>query len=1686
MTNANIKVYQDSNLEFGKIYCYRVRAYNTAGDSNYSEEFCVSTLATPVLSYPNNNATVNKNSVTLKWQSVEKAEAYALNVGKSCGGIEILDAETNGVTVNPEMKVSNLANGTYYWQAIAFNDTYSGLSDFSGCRSFEINVPPIDTVPPEVVNTNPANGESAALITDTITVTFSENIQPGTLSVLIVDENANSIPINKVTINGKILTISLKSALNYETEYAVGINAGAVKDLAGNSNSKYKWAFITKALEVLPSPALVSPVNDSIDISTTPTLKWSSVENAKGYTVQVSKDSNFGTINFNTVVNTTSVQIVPDLIKNTKYFWRVFTFNNQNKPGPWSEVWNFTTTSASSGSSGGGGINGAVCTQDSECSSGYCNDKKICSADKVQIISVTPLAGTTLQRGDKVPFEVKVNYKLESQPTGFISAILSLLNGKGIGIGNNVEVTQGTGTVVIKGVVDVEYLYNWVESNTVHLEIGLSYPVSEGEVKSRGLDSKYLADYPYYIDETPPINQPPTCSLSVNPISPKAGEEVKFLMNADDKDGSISSWELDVDSYGNPEFFGSGNPTGVSKTYKYQNPGTYTARLTVTDNDGEEGYCEKEIKALEPENQPPIISDIKFNNGSLNKFPAGTTKVLVSFQTNENATCRYSILPNTPYDSMIVFNEFSTFDKLYHTKNISELSDGATFNYYVKCKDEIGNVNDDYLISFSVAPPENQLSKADFTFSNVNPKTGEEVILDASKSKDFDGKIVEYCWDLDSDEKDDYRCTTVPKIFYYWNEAGIYSIKLKVKDSKGSENISPIKKEIIVKDSLRHSLKSWFKKSWIDFQKCYKLGKGQIDEEKLHKIKNGLNIENSSYSNDEYFAYYDDTELLKVLNKKVDHKNFPDLTYGIAISNKLGEMYKIDAILNQSAKTEFSKVISDSLLSATMLQVVGKLAETMTFGEMEKLGLIGLTISKAHDIEQFRGIGEAIAWTEKKVPTLKFWKKTEYYNSLRAYLLFRKSGMEHGKAWNQIIPNSEGKCKGYLNDPTKFSGPFPLYSCLYLFDKEQLSNLKEIYKILGDVYAPYSTNSGLDSNFKEQIIESLRKDFFDTIEAYKFELYKYPSLWSTPLEFTKIKSPGELRVYDSQENVTGLVNGEIKEDIPNSFYDAESKTVVIFDPSSDIDSYHYEVVGIDDPDEDTYSLEITSVKDGEVLAFTASDILTAQDVIHKYTVNWKELKDSGGEKGVTMEINADRDEYFEKKITTGSELKQDDFLLAMGYSTAQETPWQKISTGISQDTGNENGMSVVTASPPIIIKNQPGNYNYSPVNVILEKAKSSTAICYTNELTDGKIPKCGPSCSCNIGSLIDIATDTVEIPINSTSYFYAVSCYSDGSSSKHTGGKYTISISSGGGSSAGSSSGSAGSSGDSGGYFIPFTTTGKVDATPSGGGKTIKTNPDGTKTEINIPSNALLKKATILVEPKAKDTISPTIPSETIVGNYVYDLSAVAGTTPITNFQKPITLTFTYLDSQVVELNEQSLKIYYWDEDDSKWIALVNSKVNTETNTITATIDHFTLFAIMGGKIKGEEILADGVLAREEGTFKVYVIKIVGDKKIKRHIVSGRIFNAYGHLNWDKIQEVPKGTLDDYSLSAWVRVCTGPNGTAAATDKVYEINADMTKHWLNMTADQFYARGGSDEAIYNVNDGELGLYTQGPDVLYQQ
>ena len=284
---------------------------------------------------------------------------------------------------------------------------------------------------------------------------------------------------------------------------------------------------------------------------------------------------------------------------------------------------------------------------------------------------------------------------------------------------------------------------------------------------------------------------------------------------------------------------------------------------------------------------------------------------------------------------------------------------------------------------------------------------------------------------------------------------------------------------------------------------------------------------------------------------------------------------------------------------------------------------------------------------------------------------------------------------------------------------------------------------------------------------------------------------------------------------------------------------------------------------------------------------------------------------------------------------------------------------------------------------------------------------------------------------------------------------------------------------------IPISTTGQAAATPANGGVISKTNTDGTSAKVVLPAGALTANAVITISPTAKAEIAASMPAPSgrnIVGDYAYNFTAVSGLNVAVNtFEKALSLTFTYTNEQAEGKNEEALKAHYWDEASSQWVALEDSAVDTVNNIITATTTHFTYFAIIEGQ-SSEVIDGDIIQCQSsDNPSAVYIVKVVGDTKYIRHIVSLEIFDYYTHLKWENLKQVD--SLTNYSLSGWARVNIGPDGTPGPTDKVYEINGDQSKHWINMTAEDFLTHGGSDAAIYSVNQGEMNLYTTGSDVM---
>ncbi len=143
------------------------------------------------------------------------------------------------------------------------------------------------------------------------------------------------------------------------------------------------------------------------------------------------------------------------------------------------------------------------------------------------------------------------------------------------------------------------------------------------------------------------------------------------------------------DSFGDPLFVNAANhnyylQSGSPACTAGEN-GTYTGAFAC---------------ASGPDTTPPVRS----NGSPTGTLVAGTTNAILSLTTNENATCRYSAAPNIVYASMT--NTFTTTGSTNHSRSLTGLTNGSTYNYFVRCQDSAGNPNTtDYAISFSIAMP---------------------------------------------------------------------------------------------------------------------------------------------------------------------------------------------------------------------------------------------------------------------------------------------------------------------------------------------------------------------------------------------------------------------------------------------------------------------------------------------------------------------------------------------------------------------------------------------------------------------------------------------------------------------------------------------------------------------------------------------------------------------------------------------------------------------------------------------------------------------------------------------------------------------------------------------------------------------------------------------------------------------
>jgi len=213
-------------------------------------------------------------------------------------------------------------------------------------------------------------------------------------------------------------------------------------------------------------------------------------------------------------------------------------------------------------------------------------------------------------------------------------------------------------------------------------------------------------------------------------------------------------------------------------------------------------------------------------------------------------------------------------------------------------------------------------------------------------------------------------------------------------------------------------------------------------------------------------------------------------------------------------------------------------------------------------------------------------------------------------------------------------------------------------------------------------------------------------------------------------------------------------------------------------------------------------------------------------------------------------------------------------------------------------------------------------------------------------------------------------------------------------------------------------------------------------------------------------------------GNYSSPVSI--SVVPQATSTSTTTPTITFADGAL--LKGSGPKIYLIKSGKRCWIttAEIFTSLGYQWSSIM-TVSEEVLNSIPEGEpitsLAHQEDLTEGDIIRAIGDYRVYIIN---EHHYKRHIFNPDIFNMYDHLKWENIKDVTQATLDSFTTSDLYRATE--DFRIYSLEEVDEAQGIAIKHHLNMTAQQFIAKGYKWEQVFVVNPEERDYYQTGDDI----
>src|SRR6266850_977809 len=217
------------------------------------------TLVTP----PNGTTGVPVNAVI---QVQFSAPVSAVGVTNSAMALSSGTAAVTGtVTLTSNNTVLTFAPAAALSASTSYTLTVAGLTDLAGnaiatlTSTFTTGAATApDKTAPAVTAITPGNGTTGVPVNTSIVVTFSEPVNPLTVTTQTISLQAKgAVLAGTYAVNGAIVTFTPLTPLPATTQVNVSVN-GSVQDLAGNGSSGRSSSFTTAATADTTAPAIVS------------------------------------------------------------------------------------------------------------------------------------------------------------------------------------------------------------------------------------------------------------------------------------------------------------------------------------------------------------------------------------------------------------------------------------------------------------------------------------------------------------------------------------------------------------------------------------------------------------------------------------------------------------------------------------------------------------------------------------------------------------------------------------------------------------------------------------------------------------------------------------------------------------------------------------------------------------------------------------------------------------------------------------------------------------------------------------------------------------------------------------------------------------------------------------------------------------------------------------------------------------------------------------------------------------------------------------------------------------------------------------------------------------------------------------------------------------------------------------